>query len=1113
MSEGSLHSLPEMYPQGIEAVETALNMPLFPPDFNMSEALANETEDRSEIHVKAYELALNAIAHLTGRPANQNTPLSEEEARRIAENDDIRFLKSLLAVANNVYEAERQEAPRPPGADAASAPRATEQAAITRQISSHLQTLPRELSYSGTIPLREQFDDTMVGIAPAGSGKTVVEATLLRYAGIGKPGPDGRTLRAAIATTELGLVDELIGKRGDGTFQRFLGDVNVTPYHGSIKKKDGPVVASTGRSLTRLDPKEFDMVVVDEGHQVLGPQLLEYIKKIGVRCLLFTATPTYDRQNDLRHHFRYVERGTLLDYIAKRILNPTRISSFTYEKNPLHMAASIACHYIRAGRKVVVYCPKGTKENPGGPSKKVARLINEMLGEDLASHIGKHRSRRDNQRLLKAFDLGEVQAMCTSRMLREGANIKELSVGILVGPNTSLLDLAQKAGRPMRPGEYISELIELLPRNRQKNAIVSLWQLVGLDYVKSGQIFRPVDGEVILEESDTQAQRPKVVDLTTLPLDIQAAMVVDKPVRLVTIGENVSPPEGYIQSSVAAAERGLPRRFLHYMLDKEGYRYEGIWAPSEDGWEHDRWYEPSASDYLETLPSKIGELELHAAEAAEMCGVSRTLFVKIANDMDITLKPRLGRKNHRSKVCTYEQLLIISEAIEAVPVAEETDVPLIDLQRELNSAAAPNSLGVLMRRNPVHGIRGWCQHVSTEEAARLRRDYYGVPVADKNHRSVPVLAEMAGVTLSGFRQKMTAKEKAATIPLRRYEGARPTDHLSLEAARPIMERFAPEKVPPHLVTLEFIEQIIPRGRTTIIKNLQQQNPSPRKLYLHRPRKGPAVNVFTWRNLQALENKYGRRPDVAPIPYDGLAHDETEAKNDPAKWQLSREVQKRYTPEELLTPLPGADARETAAAGVAAEAEPAPSAPANHAKAKEATTPAESLSPAQLGVKPAVVLPPAYTVDLNKFLTRAGTLCSPTMAKLLARRANLPVPRQDSTGVWWATKTAAEGVKKAIESFPKAERGMKSPADIAKTHAQYGINARHVMHLASLLTKSLEAYVQNRRIRMPDGGPGELCLHYNKLLTTRLENELNAVVKDSRRLNMLLRFPKFWVAVA
>ncbi len=1158
-------------------------MPVFPNGFTVQEALADQDAERCDVRVKAYELTLSIIANETGRPVELGFSLSAQELQQVAETDDVKFIKSLVAIANNIYRAEREvQQPLPAGADNPSTPRAQKQAKITRKMFAHSQTVPRDLEYSKTTPLRERFNDTMAIIAPTGSGKTIIEAALARCAGIGQPlsETDDRELRGMLATSEVRLVEQFTGKRGDDTFQRFLGNVGVTAYYGKLKNKRGPLVATTDKSAVKLDPREFDLAMVDEGHIGLGPQMQAYIGRIGIRCYLFTATPAYNELNDLRRRYRYIEEGTMSGYIKEGILNPTRLLTFTYDDDPEAMAAILAYHYMKAGRKVVVYGRAGTKDNPGGPSKRVAQLVNELAGEDTAKAVGSHNKQSDED--LEAFDQGAVRVVATSRMIREGANIKKLTVGIMIGPHFSILDLGQKSGRPGRLDEdgEISELIELVPRaNKSKRPMVSLWQVYGLDHVISGTIIAPdvedetdeESGKALLStewsgKSDEQRgltdkvelkQRGTGVDLSGLPSHITDAMVVDKPLRAITLGERVEPPEGYVQSSVLAADLEVPIGILHLTLDKQGFSYEGIWMPSDDGFEYSRWYEPAALQYLEEnpIPKEAGAVELIAEEVAELCGVSKDFFLKIAKQLGVEPQPRLGKTHVRAKCYNFEQIILISVAIEAIPIAEETDIPIVDLQQELTTAFVSNELGVYKRRNPVHGIKGWCQHISAQEADELRAAYHEIPFADKHHKSIADLAKMAGRTYGTFQNLMTEAEKETIIPMR-SKGAAPAGHLRKDVYEPLLERVRRVKLPPYLLPFSAIEKIINASDPTIRSWLKNNSYSPKKLPIgiRRP-----VSCYPWKGVEALEEEFGCKQGIRKIYYDRLIHNPTDL--DPERWQYTQEVQKRFIEEKFLALLPEPEAEPMSRIESTESLQASPqkeviidldnlsanegvlnvrgSKPTQAEQERRATegvlpdvrrvdTPPSRASskqhdniagiPIKAGIPRAprqaekketkeIQIPPEYNVNLLEYLSEVGATSQLSIIKMLIRRESLPMLRQDKNGVLWAKEKTAFGLEEAIKKFPIAGQDVASAGQIAKRYEQFSITDRHIVWLAGSVVSSFEGRTATLRERRQDGMAGELCLHFNAFLAKTLHQKMDEIVQDALKLRTLLRFGK------
>lgn len=129
----------------------------------------------------------------------------------------------------------------------------------------------------------------MLSVLPTGAGKTISFASLI--SGIRERTPNFSVL---IIVHRINLALQL-----ENTLVNFLGQANVGVYCGSLDRYEigRQFVIGTLQSVSRIGPRHFDMVILDEVHRFATTKSsLEYIEKVKeinpkLRVLGVTATP------------------------------------------------------------------------------------------------------------------------------------------------------------------------------------------------------------------------------------------------------------------------------------------------------------------------------------------------------------------------------------------------------------------------------------------------------------------------------------------------------------------------------------------------------------------------------------------------------------------------------------------------------------------------------------------------------------------------------------------------------------------------------------------------------------------------------------------------------
>lgn len=1091
MDKGSIQpSLHNLEHQAV--VEHILGEPLLPEGINFQPT----DPDRTNTYIKAHELSVVAIQHvldigpteLVGPPA---LVLPGSSVERLRQEPLINFVAQQVAIANEIISPTRSRQ-LPLQADQDS-PRAHRQAEMQGALIDQLLTLPQSLAYSsGEVALRG-IEDAMAAISPTGSGKTVVEALLLRRMGVGLVRAVNATdgvMRARLITSSRKLVKQFVGMTGDTTFTDFLGkDIRVTHFFGDHEDDSGDVVITTRQSSRKLDPRAYGVTIIDEGHRGLEPKTIKDLTQASGRMFFFTATPA-NRARDLRQLFKNIEIGSLLSYVEDGILSPVRLLTFQYKNNPEVMAAQLAHSYIQAGRKVAVYCQRGSARKPSYQARTVAALTNELCGTEIASSVGVHNKQSDEDEA--KYAAGELRMLSTCQRLTEGWN-EDVDVVITIG-SVSELNLRQRIGRAMRPGKFVAELVELLPEKRS-HRIVTIWQQFGLENVDSGLILKAKDniygGPAKKRAVDIDLNDNGVLSLELLPKEVRDTMILDNTaVRTIALGGNtvIVPPEGSVNAEELAKLHNVPLAWLHRKLDEQQFSYTGIWPNGLRNGEYQRWYTSEVNDYIEKNPFlRLAEAtEMNLEELADMFGTSRGYIVSTARSLGIEPIKRLGRQNGRSNCFDIEGIRRIGEAIEAIPIAEETDVPfysgLRDSDDKLSEGFAVaycskpenNMKPVYKRRHPKHGIRGFCMHITEEQDKTLREIYKRTSIAATDEdMSLTMIASLAGVARGCVVDNLTAEEQAALYPRRVNVKGRASAHLPKAMGLSVVERLKVE-LPPHLVPFITILTRIPAGRKAVSNWLTKNQYTPTEMILL----GRKQYCYSWHALWILESTHGIKEGQPVIDYDKLVRGESDT--DLKRWEYTQSLQRHYQPGVRTAQPPTSVATP-----------PNPQMPA--VRSGSESTPISS-----------------NRVDIIEYLASNGAPCDPVILIRTAQRLGLHrnIVRDPATKTLLSATGVARQLEEAIKAVPMAPPTMISSARLAAdySNSRITLTPAHILHVAKQVLFNLESRVHYLRAYSPDGQPGRLELHFDNFTAGLLRRQI-IQIKSEGRIGSLLRFSK------
>lgn len=696
-------------------------------------------------------------------------------------------------------------------------------AAVQHALGSHIW---RHIIYPGAsklVPKDRSVENRIRGsalsvVSPTGSGKTYIQADTLRNMGIGQPAvtdPE-RNRRALVCVSDQAMVNQYTGRVGDNTFRRVLGeDVSIGAVWQHEKDADQDVtvvVTSTLPDLIKqglIDPKKYDVTVVDEAHRALGDRVAQTLRKLGSRLLLFTATPTYDDRRALRKVSEVVSEGTIAEFVEKGILSPVRL--MTYRPEPgqeLEAAAYLAGKAIKDGRKVLVYCKPSSPELDEKTTQYIARRINEQveLSDDVtpAVTVGKVNSVTKNKQHVQDFQEGRIRAVTTVGMLREGYNDPEVDTVIILGPALSLVDLEQKLGRCMRRGDRAAMAIELIPSRGLDDwrRYYSLWNVFGFEEMRQAALIGGAseDGEGLegvdlnlspgTVKGETHAPGPQSVTIPRsmpmsavpdagsrdsvrrltprtaaddeiltqykLPADL-GTYYDDMLVRRMTLSPEANEQEEIKTQSISisslAAQYDLSEAWLKGRLDKAGVPYTSIYEfnPETGERSYERWYDRKAFDaYQAATPLPKGGQRFGFDNTARLLGVTRKSLRHALAILGIEGEP--GVEANKRETITFDMHTIrqIEAEIQRIPPATDDDVALIDLANEFKERGWLYTFPLSYAQNAKNGIPLY-------ERRRLRASAIGFP---QDHISAKDAARIREIYENG----LVATEEHISIP-------------------------------------------------------------------------------------------------------------------------------------------------------------------------------------------------------------------------------------------------------------------------------------------------------------------------------------------------------------
>lgn len=380
-------------------------------------------------------------------------------------------------------------------------------------------------------------------VLPTGTGKTVVFAALVRYF-------VSRGKRALVVAHRTELLEQA---------QKKLADVGVTASleKAELRAGNAPVVVASVQSLQKrrleaLDPTEFGIVVVDEGHHGMAPSYRKITDHFaGVPILYVTATPdradgkalaeicdevafTYELRDAIRD-------GWLVPLVVRRVelvgVSLAKVRTVAGELDQKQLAEVMAADEAILG--VVKPLLEQIGDRPGllfavtvAHAYQLAEALCDIrVGVARVAHGEMDADERAE--VLEAFRRGDCQILVNVALYTEGFDEPRVRFVASAAPTKSRIVYCQRIGRGTRPllgpGVFATGEEVMAESRRNGKADVLVIDFVGDTGRHS--LIGPVDALAagpVTDEQRKEAERLATEgdrDAMTLLDDAQAALV------------------------------------------------------------------------------------------------------------------------------------------------------------------------------------------------------------------------------------------------------------------------------------------------------------------------------------------------------------------------------------------------------------------------------------------------------------------------------------------------------------------------------------------------------------------------------------------------------------
>lgn len=322
------------------------------------------------------------------------------------------------------------------------------------------------------------------------TGKSYLIATLAQAAA-------DLGMRTLILAPSLRIAQQLYGEDGEKGLGKFT-DLHETGRAGqrygsnlSTRSLEQPVAVTTYQSLNSLHKAglapAFDLIIADEAHRSLGGVTSQTMEDFSPQAIKigFTATPSYSDEKSLDQLLpEKIFSLDIRDSIERGLTPP--ISSIIYEtgdeiptfdpnrddfserelsalitiKARNEAIVTFAKNFVEAGMQGAVAClPGGDLAHPRLVAEQLgSTIITDKNGESRAVRaisVGAHRTQEDNERIIEAYDNGDIDVVTFVYSLEQGWDSERPQFMINASPTTSAVRETQLLGRLLRGDEEV----------------------------------------------------------------------------------------------------------------------------------------------------------------------------------------------------------------------------------------------------------------------------------------------------------------------------------------------------------------------------------------------------------------------------------------------------------------------------------------------------------------------------------------------------------------------------------------------------------------------------------------------------------------------------------
>ena len=297
----------------------------------------------------------------------------------------------------------------------------------------------------------------LMAVLPTGSGKTVMAGEMI-----------ARRVERKQRCLIMAHTRKLATQFRDG-LERDYG-LHVGMEMAEHSSDDEPVVCATFQSMLNrvakglFHPEEFSLIVVDEGHRILGDGYQSLLTHFGNSDVLaLTATPRRSDQKDL---MKFLD-AKVVDVPLDRLIREKFLAPLTIVNCPISIrleGASKTGDYTdeevaHAIEPYLESCAHALKEHGAGRcalaflplieiSKKFTAALN-MVGVR-AAHVDGTMKEKDVKKIIKDLEMGKLDVVCNSMLLTEGVDIRPVNCIMNLRPTKSWSLYCQIVGRATR---------------------------------------------------------------------------------------------------------------------------------------------------------------------------------------------------------------------------------------------------------------------------------------------------------------------------------------------------------------------------------------------------------------------------------------------------------------------------------------------------------------------------------------------------------------------------------------------------------------------------------------------------------------------------------------